>query len=87
MPESAVVVEAAIRRDPSTTKHYQACSKDAFAAGRLVAAPAARRSYEYHEEALEAAGCQTAARRPIPAEEQWQEELALLENVGQPELP
>ena len=54
-------------RGQSTIMHYQACSKDAFAIDRLVAAPVARRSCEYHEEALGVTGCLTEAKRTIPA--------------------
>ena len=63
--------------------HCQACSTVAFVAGRPVVAPVAGRSCEYHEEALGATGCLTAAAtRTTPAVGELME--SDLENAGQP---
>ena len=47
----------AIERGQSTIIQSQACSEDAFAAGRLVAMPAAKRSSGFREGVLEVVGC------------------------------
>jgi hypothetical protein len=64
---AAAIVEAAIGRVLSTIRHCQAYSTAAFAAGRLVAVPIARRSCECHGEALGATSCRHSAGRVVPA--------------------
>ena len=76
------VVAIATEKDRSITRHCQVCLKGAFAADRPVVVPVARRSCEYHEEALGVTGCLTAAvKRTIPAVVELME-LVLAEQPG-----